>query len=196
MAKARWSGCSDGCLMTLITVQQAERSFWSKQQLSIFQVHTIHMQPPRRKIISWGELQSCRHFLFFFYLFKEFAFQPLSCLWNEKPAAIPDDLQGWTLCTAREEHDDGQQPDLLLVLQEAKSYSSAAQSQALFPSSSSSSTAATEENCTWRTAVSVSCQIHFTFCHGLFLRISVQLSCHFSGWWTEIYLPDLELRNN
>lgn len=199
MVKVRRSSCSDGGSMALIAAQQAERSFCSKQQLSICWVPTIHVQPPGR-IVSFPGKNCDPASNFYFLLFKESAFQPLSCLWKEKPAAIPDVLQRWTLHAAREEHNDGQWPDLLLVLQEVRSYSSAAQSQALFPPSSSPSsspsTAATEETCMRWTAVSVSCQIHFTFCHGLFLQLSGQLPCHFSGWWNEIYLPDLERRNN
>lgn len=135
--------------------------------------------------VSWDELQPCRCLLFFFHFFEESAVPPPSCLGNEQPAAIPDVLRGWTLCAAREEQDDGQWPHLLSVLQEARSYSSATQRLALFPpsssSSSSSSTAATKATPTWCPAVSASCQIHFTFCHGLFLQLSVQLSGRFSG---------------
>ena len=186
--------------MALSTAQQAERSFWSKQQLSIFWVPAIHVQPPGRRIVSFPGKNCNPAGTFYFSFIYLKSLHPDLCPVCEMRSQLQSHiLQGWTLCAAREEHDHGQWLDLLLVLQEARSYSSAAQSQALFPPSSSSSppsTAATEETRTRWTAVSVSCQIHFTFCHGLFLQLSVQLSRRFSGWWTEIYLPDLELRNN
>ena len=150
--------------MAPATAPQADRSSEANSGTMASPCHTHAAFWKQNCLISWGELKSCWHLLFFF---KESALQPLSRLRKEKPAAVPDVLLGWTLCAAREEHNDGQWPPLLLVLQQVRSSSSAAQSQAQFPPSSpSSSTAATEETRTQRTvARSISCFATDYFCN-------------------------------
>lgn len=67
-AKARRSSCSGSGSIALIAAQQAERSFCSKQRLSVFWVPTIHVQPPGRRIVSFPG-KNCNPASIFYFIY-------------------------------------------------------------------------------------------------------------------------------